>query len=242
MASLGNGGVHISISSNLKEVEKYYSKVQRHIQPKHYGFALNDTARDVTKILNKFTAVAFDKPNAFTKKAFGYIRSRSSQKTIAEKFAWFGLKGQSNIPTSNAKPLKKGFTTGKITRAYNDIFRRLTPKGGRSIRLPIGTTYMYYPSAHSQKGGYMMSNGTLNYNKIKSSLNKSSRFFVGIPRGGPKQGQHYNGIWHREGVTKDKPAGEKIKMVVKLVTMQPYNKKSYMYDRWVKQNYPKLIR
>ena len=87
-----------------------------------------------------------------------------------------------------------------------------------------------------------MSNGTLNYNKIKSSLNKSSRFFVGIPRGGPKQGQHYNGIWHREGVTKDKPAGEKIKMVVKLVTMQPYNKKSYMYDRWVKQNYPKLIR
>jgi len=238
---MAKGGVHIDISSNLKQVEKYYDKVQRHILPKHYGFALNDTARDLTKILNNHTKVAFNKPNAFTKKAFGYIRSRSSQKTIAEKFAWVGLKGQSHIPTTEAKPLKKGFTTGKITRAYNDIFDRLTPEGGKSIRLPNGKPYMYYPSAHTKSDGFMLSNGTLNYNKLRSVVANEKKYFVGVPKGG-RQGQHWNGVWHRVGVTKDKPSGEQIRMVTKLVSSQAYNKKPYLYGRWIKSNYPRLIR
>lgn len=238
---MAKGGVHIDISSNIKDLEDYYIKLARYTTPKQYGFALNDTARDLTKILNKNTKSAFHKPNAFTQKAFGYIRSRSSQKTIAEKHAWVGLKGQSHIRMADAKPLKKGFTTRKIANAYDDIFRRLTPGGGRNIRLPDGKKYMYYPSKHSKSDGYMLANGTLNYRRINSAVANTKKYFVGVPKGG-RQGERFNGVWHRLGVTKSKPSGEQIRMVTKLVSSQAYNKKSYPLGRYIKSNYPRLIR
>jgi len=234
-------GIQFDISSNIAQYEKEYIKLARHVTPMHYRFALNDTARDLTKILNKNTKFAFDKPNAFTQKAFGYIRSRSSQKTIESMSAWVGLKGQQFIPMTQAKPLKKGFTTSQIARTYSDIFKRLTPSGGKSIRLPNGKKYMYYPSAHSRSAGYMLANGTLNYRKINSKTSDTKKYFVGVPKGG-RQGQHWNGVWHRLGVTKSKPSGEKLQMVVKLVDSQAYTKKPFTIGRYLKSNYPRLIR
>ena len=245
-------GVHINISNNLDGVRKFYKKLEKYETPKQYGFAINDTAKDLVKILNKNTKTMFHKPNAFTQKAFGYIRSRSSQKTIAEKSAWVGLKGEKHIVTSEAKPLKQGFTTTKIKKTYKDIFYRLTPEGGKNVRLPEGKQFMYYPSRHSQAKGFQLKNGQLNYRKLNTASANKKKYFSGIPRGG-SQSPRFRGLWEREGgntlkysstpsLGKKNPNAPKIKMVASLVSSQTYNKKFYPYTRFVKTNYPRLIR
>jgi hypothetical protein len=244
---MAKNGVHINVSNNLDEVAKYYKKLQRYETPKQYGFAINDTARDIVKILNRAVRKKLHKPNKLTTRSFGWVRSRSSQKTIEEKVAWVGRKGASGLPMFKVEGKdfsKQQLAQKRTARVYKDLWKRLSQGG---VRVPLGKDTLMYPSTNSKKLGVMEGRAgqTLSFKTIKNLQGNKKEYFTGKPRGKFPQSKavNYNGVWKR--LPPQNKTGKKngnLLMVASLVKTQNYNKKIFRYDLIVKSAYPRLIR
>jgi|TARA_R110002049_G_C8993363_1_gene549220 hypothetical protein len=241
-------GVHINVTTNVEAVRKRYVKLQKHELPKHWGYAITDTAKKLALILNRNTRSAFDKPNSLTKSSFGYVRARSTQKTIEEKKAWVGRKGAVGLPLKKVQGTKtkasRDLSFKRTMGVYKDLWERQTYGG---IRKPKNNQYLLYPSKHSSSMKFTQGRaGTdLNFKRLKSAQNDTANFFTGIPKNG-QQGSKWRGIWKRIP-GKGKPGTSsyvkpRIKMVASQVTTQSYNKKPFKYNRYVQTAMPRLIR
>ncbi len=233
MATIGSAkGVDIVVRSNLKAYKKEWKHLQKHIKPKHIGFALGSTVFQLSKILNKNTQFIFDRPVGATKKAFGYIAPTRQQKTIAEKTAWVGLRSERNLPLTKTKPNARGWTS-QAGRRYRKLMR-LQVDGG--TRTATNGQYFWSISKNSQKAGMLNKSGGLNYKRIKSNEANKKQFFTGIPRGIKRRG-NARGQWKRLG----KDGRKNLQMVVALEEQTTYRKR-YPYSRIIRSNTNRLLK
>ena len=70
--------MRISVKDNIKEVTKGLSKTQRKQIPFATMAALNNTAFNIHKELKKQTPKKFDKPTAYTLKAFRVEKAKKT--------------------------------------------------------------------------------------------------------------------------------------------------------------------
>ena len=211
-------GLDISVKTNIRSVTKRVKKFQGVDLPMAVGFAMNDTARKMMKLYNMNTSKSFDKPVRFTETAFGFTKTSSSQKTVNDKVAYVGVKGEPNI--------KGGSDTAGTNRRVK--YMRLQTDGGE--RTP-NRKYIVTPAKHSKLNQY--GNFPRTFTKTKKA--NKQKYFFGTPSGG-QQGERFNGIWERYGTQKNK----KIRMVAKFTPRQTFNK-LFPFDKLTRTFIPKIL-
>ena len=184
----------INVKSNFNQVLKEYEAIKDKRLPKQWGFALNDTGFWLSNQLNRKTADYFNKPvPAFTKKAFGFVRSTSKQRTVNTKRAYVGIKGANNVPynSPSAKNGKGSFTADAAKRAVKIFDMQIY--GG--VRTPT-SSYLLKPSAHTEASGGFTKFGGVDPNWVKRNIADEYSYFQGMPKNYP-QNEHYRGLWQR---------------------------------------------
>ena len=233
MADPNPRNIKINIKTNINQVLKEFQDIRSRDLPRQYGFALNDTARSLMRILNARTSKFFHKPIfAFTKQAFGYVRSTSKQKTINQKKPWVGVKGAYGVP-ANAEGPKKEIAFNKAASDRAKALFELQIYGGQR-QATDGSNYLVKPSGHTKEVGGMTAAGGLDKRKwLPSVTNNKAQYFSGIPKGGA-QGENFRGLWERYA------DNTRIRMVAKYDKTANYQP-LFPYDEILNANYGKII-
>jgi hypothetical protein len=184
----------ISIKTNIAEVTKNLTRVQKKQIPYAASQTLNQLAFDLTKrdgkgVLGKATATTFDKKRGkgatpFTQKNFFYKNSNKENLT-----AWVFW------DSKNADYMK--FQVAGGTRFPRKRTLRVTTK-------------------HSNK--YLNPYGNFLDGAISEMLEDKAKFFSGTPKGGRSRSE---GIWERYGRS-TKRGGQKIRKVVSFADKASY--------------------
>ena len=215
-------GLDVSIKTNIKSVTKRVKKFQGVDLPKAVGFAMNDTSRKMMKLYNMNTNKTFNKPVNYTSKAFAFTKTKSSQKTVNDKIAYVGVKGEPNIKSSG----DSSGTNRRIT------YMRLQTNGGE--RTP-NRKYIVIPTVHSD----LNQHGNFSRTFVKKVKADKKRYFFGTPKGRPTNGS-FNGIWRRLGTTTNNKS-PKIQKVASFVDRQTIDK-LYPFDRLTRTFIPKILK
>jgi len=214
-------GLDITVKSNVRGVIKKVKKMHDTDLPKAVGFAMNDTARKMMKLYNMNTNRTFNKPVNYTSKAFAFTKTKSSQKTVNDKIAYVGVKGEPNIKSSG----DSSGTNRRIT------YMRLQTDGGE--RTPK-RKYIVIPTVHSD----LNQHGNFSKTFVKKVKADKKRYFFGTPKGRPTNGS-FNGIWRRLGTTTNNKS-PKIQKVASFVDRQAINK-LFPFDKITRTFVPKIL-
>tara|TARA_B110000008_G_C16896558_1_gene534975 strand:+ start:576 stop:1298 length:723 start_codon:yes stop_codon:yes gene_type:complete len=214
-------GLDVSVKTNIRSVTKRVKKFQGVDLPKAVGFAMNDTARKMMKLYNMNTNRTFNKPVKYTSSAFGFTKTSSSQKTVNDKIAYVGVKGEPNIKSS-------GDSSGTNRRIK---YMRLQTDGGE--RTP-NRKYIVIPTVHSE----LNQHGNFPRNFVKRVKADKKRYFFGTPKGRPSNGS-FNGIWRRLGTTTN-DRSPKLQKVASFIDRQTINK-LFPFDKLTRTFIPKIL-
>ena len=184
----------ISIKTNIAEVTKDFTRVQKKQIPFAASQTLNQLAFDLTKRqgkgeLGKATATTFDKKRgkgstAFTQKNFFF--EKSTKESLTAWIFW---------DSKNADYMK--FQVAGGTRFPKTKALRVTTK-------------------HSNK--YLDAYGNFKKGAISEMLEDKAKFFSGTPKGGRSRSE---GIWERYGRS-TKRGGQKIRKVASYTDTASY--------------------
>lgn len=211
-------GLNVDIKSNIKAIIKNTKRIRVKDMPLAVGFAMNDSVRKLSKLYNMNTRRVFDNPVKYTQSAFGFTKASSSQKTVNDKIAYVGVKGEPHIKGS-------GDPVGTKRRVE---YMRLETYGGE--RTPK-KRFLVTPAKHSKLNSF----GNFPKTFVKTKVANKPKFFLGTPSGG-QQGQKFNGIWERYGGKKNR----KIRMVAKFSEAKTY-RPLYPFDSLTRKFAPKIF-
>lgn len=180
--------MQISVESTIRTVLPKLNQFSSRQAPFTIAKALTSTAKAVQDELTKQLPNAFDRPNAFTRRAFAYTPARKDGLT-----AWVFAKDK------QAKYLKFGVQGGgRRVKA----FERRT--GADTNADEIAGTQKLVPTRNvklDQYGGVSLAT-IKRITQQKNSTGKYGRYFIGQPKGGGKNAGLSPGIYERYGNNK----------------------------------------
>ena len=176
--------MQISVKSDVKQLTKSLTRIQRKQIPFATSKALNNVAFDVRKSLQDGLDIHLDRPTPYTKRGV-QVEKSTKKKLVAEvgfRSKTFG-KGQGSVTQASymERQIKGGLRTPK----------------GSAIPVPI------------VKNLKLNKYGSITKNKINNALGNVNKFFSGKPKGAKSKGTG-EGIWERYGGKRN----PKIKMII----------------------------
>ena len=176
--------MQISVKSDVKQLTKSLTRIQRKQIPFATSKALNNVAFDVRKALQDGLETHLDRPTPYTKRGV-QVEKSTKKKLIAE----VGFR---------SKTFGKG--QGSVTQAE---YMERQIKGG--LRMPKGSAIPVPIVKNLKLNKY----GALTRNKVNNALGNKNKFFSGKPKGAKGKGTG-EGIWERYGGKRN----PKIKMII----------------------------
>ena len=174
----------ISVKSDVKQLTKSLTRIQRKQIPFATSKALNNVAFDVRKSLQDGLDIHLDRPTPYTKRGV-QVEKSTKNKLVAE----VGFR---------SKTFGKG--QGSVTQAE---YMERQIKGG--LRTPKGSAIPVPIVKNLKLNKY----GSITRNKINNALGNENKFFSGKPKGAKGKGTG-EGIWERYGGKRN----PKIKMII----------------------------
>jgi len=196
----------LSIKSNINDVKKGLSALEKKYLPNAMRHAINDTLFGLRDELRGDMDTVFDRPVAFTKAKGAWGISKASKNSLI---------GQIEV-----KPAQRAYLTYQVHGGAR------TPKG-KAIPVP-------------RKGVAMATHGGLKKG-WKSLLDKKNHF-SGTLKG---RCDSTPGIYKRLSVTRNKPSGEKLKLVLsweKRTIYTPHFDVESLTRTYVKRHFSRTLR
>ena len=216
--------MNISVKSNIKEVTRGLSKLEKKHVPKATRNAINETLFGLGKALSREMQSVFDEPTAFTtggekkspfiyekadlKKLAGEIRFKKKQ---ASYLRW-QIYGGTQKPKRKAIPVPAKVMRnkyGNLTKGWQKILKKPHHFSG----VPRGTTV-------TERNGYSEYVNQYAYNVQP-------------------------GIWKRMGVTAKKPAGTWLQLQISWEDKTEYQKQFHFHEfsqRYIRRHFAKNFR
>lgn len=190
--------VKINITSNIKEIERQLSKVEKKFLPEIIVDAVNETGVKATNAMRTQIAKNLDRPMTSTIKSVMFFPAKLSRKEfnglVFIKNTWGKAASKGKTPAEFLKPMLEG---GKKTPQRQ---------------------YVMTPTKNTKTNKF----GNITKANRSKYFNDKEKYFIGQPKGFPSAGF---GVWERYG-RKASGTGEgyRIRKVANLVKYQQFRK------------------
>ena len=190
--------VKINIESNIKEVERKLSRIEKKFLPEIIVDSVNETGARATNAMRTQIAKNLDRPLASTIKSVMFFPAKLSRREfnglVFIKNSWGKAANKGRTPAEFLKPLLEG-----------------TKKQPRK-------EYVITPTANTKLNKF----GNITAGNRAKYFNDNEKYFVGKPKGFPSA---TFGVWERYGrQSKGDTSGYRIRKVANLVKSQQFRK------------------